>query len=87
MTRRDSWDKYGKNWEYYKNPRKKYLENNSIPIEKKITQNKISFGKYKGVQINHIPTDYLEWLLTTNIKEGLRKSVIAVLGYRYNKNV
>ena len=37
------------------------------------------FGKYKGKKLNEIPKEYLEWLLTTNIKSRLRLAIIELL--------
>jgi hypothetical protein len=35
------------------------------------------FGKYRGRNFSEIPTDYLEWLLTIDLKWGLREAVEA----------
>ena len=40
------------------------------------------FGKYKGRLVSDIPSSYLEWLTTIDLRDSLRKAVIEELQLR-----
>jgi uncharacterized protein (DUF3820 family) len=42
------------------------------------------FGKYKGARLADIPSDYLEWLISTaaNLRPPLRRAIVMELERR-----
>ena len=40
------------------------------------------FGKYKNRPIDQVPSGYLDWLTTTELRDPLRAAVVAELGRR-----
>lgn len=43
---------------------------------------KIPFGKYRGCEIADLPENYLEWLLTIELKSGLFDAVVIEINRR-----
>ena len=49
---------------------------------------KMPFGKYKGVKIENIPSDYLEWILeNVTLRDTLQDEINAQISLKDGKGV
>ncbi len=40
---------------------------------------RMPFGKYRGLDLEDLPDEYLEWLLSIDLREKLRSALEAIL--------
>ena len=46
---------------------------------------RMPFGKYKGVFLSTVPRDYIDWLLTRDIRRNIRERIVRVFKIEENK--
>ena len=54
--------------------------NNQEPTQEEADNYTLTFGKYKGMKLNEIPTDYIEWILGNKTDERLKKMITLATG-------
>jgi hypothetical protein len=47
-----------------------------------MSEQRMPFGKHKGVPVKDLPGEYLKWLATIELREPLKSAVAAALGWK-----